>query len=32
MGCPAGDTCDRDFRKDPRAAWIADVAAQYDFV
>ncbi|GAA0335421.1 M6 family metalloprotease domain-containing protein [Actinoallomurus spadix] len=36
QGCPAGDTCDRDFRKDARAAWIADVgeqvAAQYDFV
>jgi M6 family metalloprotease-like protein len=36
MGCPAGDTCNRDFRKDARAAWIADVgedvAAQYDFV
>jgi len=36
MGCPAGDTCGRDFRKDARAAWIADVgeqtAAQYDFV
>jgi M6 family metalloprotease-like protein len=36
MGCPAGDTCNRDFRRDARAAWIADVgqdvAAQYDFV
>ena len=35
-GCPAGDTCDRDFRKDARAAWVADVgeevATQYDFV
>ena len=35
-GCPAGDTCDRDFRKDARAAWVADVgeavASQYDFV
>ena len=36
MGCPAGDTCGRDFRTDARAAWIADVgeevAARYDFV
>src|SRR5262245_15552726 len=36
MGCPAGDTCNRNFRTDARAAWIADVgadvAAQYDFV
>jgi M6 family metalloprotease-like protein len=36
MGCPAGDTCNRDIRKDARAAWIADVGAdvagQYDFV
>ncbi|HEY0536847.1 MAG TPA: M6 family metalloprotease domain-containing protein [Actinoallomurus sp.] len=36
QGCPAGDTCGRDFRTDARAAWVADVgadvAAQYDFV
>jgi M6 family metalloprotease-like protein len=36
MGCPAGDTCNRDIRADARAAWIADVgeetAKQYDFV
>ena len=25
--CPAGDTCDRDFRTDARAAWVADVGA-----
>ncbi|GLY83526.1 M6 family metalloprotease domain-containing protein [Actinoallomurus iriomotensis] len=35
-GCPAGDACNRDFRRDARAAWIAhvgaDVAARYDFV
>jgi hypothetical protein len=35
-GCPAGDTCGRDLRKDARAAWIAEVgertAARYDFV
>ncbi|WP_243716593.1 M6 family metalloprotease domain-containing protein [Actinomadura darangshiensis] len=35
-GCPAGDTCDRDLRKDARAAWVADVgdeeAKKYDFV
>ncbi|GAA2106641.1 M6 family metalloprotease domain-containing protein [Actinomadura alba] len=36
QGCPAGDTCNRNFRTDARAAWLADVgeevAAQYDFV
>jgi M6 family metalloprotease-like protein len=35
-GCPAGDVCMQDFRRDARALWIADVgeevAAQYDFV
>lgn len=35
MGCPEGDTCDRDLRADARAAWIADVgeekAAEFDF-
>ncbi|TDB83148.1 M6 family metalloprotease domain-containing protein [Actinomadura sp. KC216] len=35
-GCPAGDTCNRDLRKDARAAWIADVgeetAKKFDFV
>ncbi|WP_328593953.1 M6 family metalloprotease domain-containing protein [Actinomadura macrotermitis] len=35
-GCPAGDTCHRDIRKDARAAWIADVgeetAKKFDFV
>ncbi|WP_242885488.1 M6 family metalloprotease domain-containing protein [Actinomadura litoris] len=35
-GCPAGDTCRRDIRKDARAAWIADVgeeeAKKFDFV
>ena len=35
-GCPAGDTCGRDLRKDARAAWVADVgeaeAGKYDFV
>ncbi|WP_242614672.1 M6 family metalloprotease domain-containing protein [Actinomadura roseirufa] len=35
-GCPAGDTCQRDIRKDARAAWIADVgeetAKKFDFV
>ncbi|WP_436535330.1 M6 family metalloprotease domain-containing protein [Actinoplanes sp. HUAS TT8] len=36
LGCPAGDTCGRDIRKDAQAAWIAavgaDEAAKYDFV
>ncbi|TDC61246.1 M6 family metalloprotease domain-containing protein [Actinomadura sp. GC306] len=36
MGCPEGDTCDRDLRADARAAWLADVgeekAAEFDFV
>ncbi|WP_243719170.1 M6 family metalloprotease domain-containing protein [Actinomadura sp. KC06] len=35
-GCPAGDTCNRDLRKDARAAWVADVgeetAKKFDFV
>ncbi|GLZ09913.1 peptidase M6 [Actinomadura sp. NBRC 104425] len=35
-GCPTGDTCGRDIRRDARAAWIADVgeakAAEFDFV
>ncbi|MGK5554145.1 M6 family metalloprotease domain-containing protein [Actinomadura kijaniata] len=35
-GCPQGDTCGRDIRKDARAAWIAEVgeetAKQFDFV
>ncbi|WP_246178721.1 M6 family metalloprotease domain-containing protein [Actinomadura decatromicini] len=35
-GCPSGDTCNRDLRKDARAAWVADVgeaeAKKYDFV
>lgn len=35
-GCPAGDTCFRDLRRDARAAWIADVgeeaAGKFDFV
>src|SRR5688572_26402145 len=35
-GCPAGDVCQQDFRRDARALWIADVgetvAAQFDFV
>ncbi|GLW62235.1 peptidase M6 [Actinomadura rubrobrunea] len=35
-GCPTGDTCRRDLRRDARAAWIADVgeekAAEFDFV
>lgn len=35
-GCPAGDTCGRDLRKDARAAWVADVgeatAKKFDFV
>lgn len=35
-GCPSGDTCNRDLRKDARAAWVADVgeetASKFDFV
>jgi len=35
-GCPTGDTCNRDIRKDGRAAWVADVGEdatkQFDFV
>ncbi|WP_433334002.1 M6 family metalloprotease domain-containing protein [Spirillospora sp. CA-294931] len=35
-GCPSGDTCGRDIRRDARAAWIADVgeetAKKFDFV
>ncbi|MCQ0015590.1 immune inhibitor A [Actinomadura madurae] len=35
-GCPAGDTCNRDLRKDARDAWVADIgeeaAGEFDFV
>ncbi|SNR51683.1 M6 family metalloprotease domain-containing protein [Actinomadura mexicana] len=35
-GCPTGDTCNRDLRKDARDAWVADVgeeaANEFDFV
>ena len=35
-GCPTGDTCNRDLRKDARDAWVADVgeeaANKFDFV
>ncbi|RJL34505.1 M6 family metalloprotease domain-containing protein [Bailinhaonella thermotolerans] len=35
-GCPAGDTCTRNFRADARAAWVAAVgeetARQFDFI
>ncbi|URM95701.1 M6 family metalloprotease domain-containing protein [Actinomadura madurae] len=35
-GCPAGDTCERDLRKDARDAWVADIgeeaAGEFDFV
>ncbi|MEU9839326.1 M6 family metalloprotease domain-containing protein [Actinomadura sp. NPDC048032] len=35
-GCPTGDTCGRDLRKDARAAWVADIgeeaANKFDFV
>ncbi|WP_067455634.1 M6 family metalloprotease domain-containing protein [Actinomadura macra] len=35
-GCPSGDTCQRDLRRDARAAWVAAVgeaeAKKYDFV
>ena len=34
--CPAGDTCDRNIRRDGRNAWVADVGeavpAQFDFI
>ena len=36
QACPAGDTCDRNIRRDGRNAWVAavgeEVAAQFDFI
>jgi M6 family metalloprotease-like protein len=35
-GCPSGDTCNKNLRRDGNAAWLADVgqeaADQYDFI